>query len=521
MAKLAFLTTGGTGVLNPYKPQRAPLQRVVRHGAFLSMCILLGLMNGFLWVLLPPQLFLVFVLPVAVLLLLVIWALPDVDHAPTRWVSRLFLVYLGVTMLWPSYLAFQVTGLPLISIQRLAVVPLALLSIICYSISAAFRAELKVVFSDAKWPLRLVLGLILVQLATTFWAQNVPYAISFTLKFWSQYTVCFFVAAWVATAAGRERSIVKVLVGAALVLCVIASLEFFNHGVLWINHIPSFLQVEQEGLFQRFVEGAVRDGRYRAVGTYAVSLSLAEVLALSTPFIIHQLVKAKSIWIIALWGLADLLLLWGIETTQSRLGTLGWVVAHAVYGCLWAFRRWRRQRTDIVAPAVSLMYPLATLVFFVGMFTVPAIRNRTIGGGSTGASDQSRMEQFAQLWPKLGANPFGYGGGSSGTVLQYYDPGGLLTVDSYVITLLLDYGVIGFLLFASLLVYMAVKMIQVAWSAVDRHDVDLALPLACVFLVMIEVRLVLSQFDNHPLLFALLGLGAAVLARARRNGVQV
>jgi hypothetical protein len=521
MARLAFLGTNGTAVLQPYKPQRAPLHRFLRHGAFLSMCILLGLMNGFLWVLLPPQLFLVFALPLAVLLLLVIWALPDVEHAPTRWVARLFLIYLGVTMLWPSYLAFQVSGLPLISIQRLAVVPLALLFVICYSISAAFRTDLKNVFDDSKWPLRLVAAFTLVQLLTIFWAQNVPYAISFTLKFWMQYTVCFFVAAWLAMSAGRDRSIVRLLVGAALILSVIASLEWFNHGVLWINHIPSFLQVEQEGLFQRFVEGAMRDGRYRAVGTYSVSLSLAEVLALSTPFIIHQMMKAKSIWIIALWGLADLLLLWGIETTQSRLGTLGWVVAHAVYGCLWAFRRWRRQRTDIVAPAVSLMYPIATLVFFVGMFTIPAIRNRTIGGGSTGASDQSRLEQFAQMWPKLKANPFGYGGGSSGTVLQYYDPGGLLTVDSYVITLLLDMGVIGFLLFAGLLIYLAVKMIQVAWSATDKHEVDLALPLACAFLVMIEVRLVLSQFDNHALLFALMGLGAALLSRARRNGVQV
>jgi hypothetical protein len=38
---------------------------------------------------------------------------------------------------------------------------------------------------------------------------------------------------------------------------------------------------------------------------------------------------------------------------------------------------------------------------------------------------------------------------------------------------------------------------------------------------MIEVRLVLSQQDNHAILFTLMGLGAAVLARARRSGLQV
>jgi hypothetical protein len=79
---------------------------------------------------------------------------------------------------------------------------------------------------------------------------------------------------------------------------------------------------------------------------------------------------------------------------------------------------------------------------------VPAIRNRTIGGGSTGFSDQARQVQFDMLWPKLFANPFGYGSGRSGEVLGYRLPGGLLTVDRYVITMLLDYDVIGFLLFA-------------------------------------------------------------------------
>lgn len=521
MASLAFLTTAPTPVLAPYKRQRSPWQRFVRYGLFLSMCIALGLMNGFMFVLLPPQLFLFYVLPLAALLLLVIWALPDVEHVPLKWLSRLLLIYLGVTMLWPTYLAVHISGLPWISVQRLAVVPLALAFVTFYSISAAFRGELREVFRHAQWPLRLVLLFTLWQFLTIFWANNPPYAISQTLRFWVQTTICFFVAAWMFVSVERGRSFVRLLVGAGMILAVIAPLEWLNQGVLWINHIPSFLQVEQDSLVTRFVQGSARDGRYRAVGIYSVSLSLAEILALVTPFVIHRLMKARGIWVIALWGLADLALLGAIETTQSRLGTLGWIVAHAVYGCLWAFRRWRQQRTDLVAPAVSLLYPLGAVVFFIGMFTVPAIRNRTIGGGSTGASDQSRLEQFAQMWPKVGANPFGHGGGSSGQVLGYFDPGGLLTVDSYVITLLLDYGVIGFGAFAALLVYLAVKMIQVAWSARDGDDLEMALPLACAFLVMIEVRMVLSQQDNHAILFTLMGFGVAILARARRGGVKV
>jgi hypothetical protein len=520
MARLAFLASGPTAVLEPYKKQRAVWQRFLRYGLFLMACVFLGLMNGFLWVMLPAQLFLVFAAPLGLLLLLVIWALPDVDNAPVRWVYRLLLVYLAVSMIWPAYLALQISGLPWISLQRLSVFPLAILFVLCYSVSAAFRAELSDVFSRAKWPLRLVVMFTLVQLLTIFWSVSPAYSISYTLRFWLQFTICFFAAAWVFVEADRTRRFLQLFVGAALVLTLIAGLEWINQGVLWANHIPSFLQVENDALVNRYVTGSVRDGSHRSVGPFPVSLSLAEILAIASPFVLHQLLKSRALLAILLWGIADLALLGAIELTQSRLGTLGWVIAHAVYGCLWGFRRWQRHRTDIVAPAVSLLYPLGVVVFFIGMFTVPAIRNRTIGGGSTGFSDQSRLEQFAQMWPKVFSNPFGYGGGNSGSVLGYFDPGGLLTVDSYVITILLDHGVLGLALFAALLVYLAVKMIQVAWSAKD-NDFDIALPLGCAFIVMIEVRLVLSQQDNHAILFTLMGLGAAVLARARRSGLQV
>lgn len=515
MARLAFLASGTTAVLEPYKKQRALWQRFLRYGLFLSACVFLGLMNGFLWVMLPPQLFLVFALPLGLLLLLVIWALPDVKNAPVSWVYNLLLVYLAVSMIWPPYLALHISGLPWISLQRLAVFPLAILFVLCYSVSAELRDELATVFSRAKWPLRLILMFTLVQLLTIFWSPNPVGSISFTLRFWLQFTVCFFVGAWAFVSPDRTRRFLNLLVTVGIVLTVIAALEWLNQGVLWANHIPSFLQVENDGLLERYVTGRARDGSHRVVGPYPVSLSLAEGLALISPFVIQRVINARGIGRLLLWLAADIGLLAAIETTQSRLGTLGWLIAHALYGCLWAFKRWRMQRTDIVAPAISLLYPFGVVTFFIGMFTIPAIRNRTIGGGSTGASDQSRMEQFSQMWPKLAQNPFGNGGGNSGYTLQYFDPGGLLTVDSDVISLLLDYGVIGFLLFASLLIYLTVKMVQLAWSSVQEDGLELSTPLACALLVVIEVRLVLSQQDNHAVVFTLLGLATALLARGK------
>ena len=212
-----------------------------------------------------------------------------------------------------------------------------------------------------------------------------------------------------------------------------------------------------------------------------------------------------------------LFLLLAINLTQSRLGVLGWLIAHGYYICVWAFTRWRRIRTDIVSPAIAMIYPVGLALFTFAMFTVPAVRNRTIGGGSSGLSDQSRKDQFAMMWPKLFQNPFGYGGGRSGDVLGYRLPGGLLTVDSYIITMLLEYGVIGFLLYFGTLTYGAYKLTGISY----RHpggSGNIALPLATFFVIAIEVKAVLSQADNVPLVAIFLGLSAAVIWSADKAG---
>jgi uncharacterized membrane protein (UPF0136 family) len=500
-------------VLPNYRRQRSTLERVLKHGGFLVFCIALGFFYGFFYTLFPPQLLVYLVIPILFLALLVIWALPDTDRAPTRLLIRLFFAFFVAMVLWPNYLAIQLPGLPWMTLRRLIAFPMVGIALICYSTSSRFRTEIAEVLRATR-PLGWMIGAFtLVQLLVIFWSAFPFQTLNYTLNYWFAVTSVFFVGAWALTRERRSELLTGIIIGTALFLCLLAALEYRNQAVLWAGHIPSFLQVQDE-VMNRYLTAAVRDAQYRAVATFSVSLAFAEYLAIATPFIIHKLMKSRGIGGILAWGVADLALLAAINLTQSRLGILGWITAHALYGCIWAFKRWRDKRADLIAPAVSLVYPAGAILFFIGMFTVPAIRNRTIGGGSTGFSDQARQVQFDMLWPKMFANPFGYGGGRSGEVLGYRLPGGLLTVDSYVITILLDYGVIGFSLFAGALVYAAAKMIQLAWRP-EQKELDLALPLACALVVAIQVRLVLSQSDNIPLLYMLMGMAAALVWRAK------
>jgi hypothetical protein len=500
-------------VLPNYRRPRSRLERIVKHGGFLAACVLLGLIYGFLYTLFPPQLLIYLGLPIVALSIVVIWALPDTNRAPTKLLTRLFFTLLVVLFLWPNYLALQLPGLPWMTLRRLLAFPLLGVFLICYSTSAHFRSELASSLRSVRPLLLMVAAFMAVQFLTIFWSDVPAFSLNQVLNFWASSIALLFVTAWVLTRPKAMDRFTTILILLALFLCGLAALEYWNGQVLWAGHIPSFLQV-QDPIATKYLEAQVRDAAYRAVTTFSVSLSFAEFLAIVTPFVLHRLLNSREVGPILLWGLADLALLGAIVLTQSRLGIVGWLLAHVLYICIWAFRRWRIQRTDIIAPAISIAYPIGALLFFVGMFTIPAIRNRTIGGGSTGFSDQARADQFALLWPRLFDNPFGYGGGRSGDILGYRLPGGMVTVDSYVITLAIDYGIIGLCLFFGALIYAAAKMFQIAWRS-PTGESAIALPLACALTIVIQIRLVLSQPDNIPLFYMLIGMAAVVAWRAR------
>lgn len=501
-------------VLGSYRRQRSPLDRVFRAGGFATLCAILGLVYGVVWTMLPAQIFIFFLIPIALLALLVIWALPDTVAEPTPWIVTLLMTYLVGSIIWPNYLAFQIPGLPWLSLRRLVGIPLLVIFLISYSTSPVLRTSLHQALRSSKPVAVAIIALTVLQVLTMFASSNVPSTVSRTIKSWIEFTAIFFVAVWVMSNPANVKRLVNLLLFSAIVLCVIAGLEWANKGVIWANYIPSFLKIEDADLLERLLSASVRDGQYRVIGPYAVSLSLAECLAIVSPFAVHKIMTNVRLERVLFWIAVDLMLFAAIEVTQSRLGTLGWIIAHASYGCIWAFRRWGRMKSDIIAPAISLVFPVGAFVLFVGMFTIPAIRNRTIGGGSTSLSDQSRLDQFSMMWPKLFRNPFGHGTGQSGEVLGYVDPGGRLTVDSYIITTLLDYGVIGLILLSVFLIYPIVKLIGIAWKGHD-NEFDVALPLACALTVVVEVRLVLSQTENLGLIFLLVGTAVAVIHRYR------
>ena len=103
--------------------------------------------------------------------------------------------------------------------------------------------------------------------------------------------------------------------------------------------------------------------------------------------------------------------------------------------------------------------------------------------------------------------------GLGAQVVGFTEPGGLLTLDSYVLTLLVETGLPGLLFFFGMIVFSAWFGVSAYLSNQTRLSA-LAGCVACSLIAFGAYRFFLNQHDNHTLLFELVGF-AVLLSNPR------
>jgi O-antigen ligase len=190
-----------------------------------------------------------------------------------------------------------------------------------------------------------------------------------------------------------------------------------------------------------------------------------------------------------------------------------------VYGFMASWRVRQQRPNSLAASAVIFAYPmLAALVASLVVFW-RRLHVLIIGGGQQQASTDARGTQWAMGWPKIISHPFGHGAGNSGEVLGFFNPGAdSPTVDSYFLTLLLDYGFIGL---ASFLVMMFLAIwygFRAYNRAKDEHMLMLA-PLTIALFNFTVIKAVSSTEGSLPIVFVIMGCVVGLTAIQQRQGL--
>jgi len=507
-------------IIRPYVDFRRPLRRIGRL-IFPIGLALFCLFYGFAFALTAPYLLVPFVVPIVVLVLLSIWALPDAPHAPTRSMEFCFAAVLISRILWPNYLAVELPGLPWITILRLAGVPMAFLLLICLSTSAQFRSELGQSLRAAPGLFTCTVGLMICEFATLPLSEHVTASLQLALLDLVYMVAMVFIGAWLGRIPGRASRYVDLLLLLAVPIMLMTVLEVRQQNLLWNGHVPSFLKINDPAAI-RMMSSVTRGttGEYRTKATFTTALGLAEYLAILTPFFIHKVVRSSSVTVRLLSTLALPLSFYCILTTQARLGVVGFLASCLLYILFWGIGRFTSKRGDLFGAAVVYGYPAFFAAFMVAVFSVHRLRILVLGGGEAQSSNEARASQISTGIPNIFRNPIGHGVGEAANYVGTYGGGDFITIDNYYLTLGLDVGIIGLGMFIGMFacsVFATSRSISKYYS-IPEDELSLLTPTAVSICAFLVIKSVFSQTDNHMLLFALLGISAGLIYRVKAAG---
>jgi O-antigen ligase len=189
----------------------------------------------------------------------------------------------------------------------------------------------------------------------------------------------------------------------------------------------------------------------------------------------------------------------GILVSGSRGGYVGFLVSMAVFTGAWAVRKAQTDKASLAPAFVGLLAALAFGTVLMAVLFTHRGHDMVLRSGDEAASTEGRWVQWAAALPIIKTNPItGHGFATGGADIA-------MSIDSYLISLLLETGVPG------LVFFIGICCLPI-WFGIRNYICDLsefgavAGALACSFIAFALYRLVLSQRENNMLQFFLLGL---------------
>ena len=481
--------------------------KIAKFSVVTTSISIVGLLIGAMVVILPPM------APVGAVALagvVLMWAAPELRRVPQRVLHAAFLAVVVVDLCVPAYYAVQFPGLPWISIRRL--ITMIMIVLLCFTIagSASTRQRLSNILAKNTPLFICLIGFVAMAFISIFVSQIPTDSLSHFLEIVLNWYIPFFGCLVVLRSQRDIFNIFRIVGILVIVVSFIGVLEFITQHRLAIDVIPKSLLSSMMAANPSFADlvnsNPFRNGQYRASAVFNVPLSFGEFAAMVGPIGGYFLLHSEK-WIGRILGLSVLAsVLLALFVSGSRGGIIAFLIAMPTLFGLWVVRYSRLHRHSLAGPVAAV----TALIGFVSVVAIIFIWQRAynvvLGGGDAASSNDARLMQWQLAWPHILQNPVtGHGVGMAGFVIDYHSPGGLLTQDSYVMTLLVDMGVPGLFCFFGMIFFAVWACTHIYLTNFDRFGA-LGGPLACSFIAFGFYRFALSQQENQTLFFFLLAL---------------
>jgi O-antigen ligase len=476
---------------------------VIRHlapiVAWAALSIFLGMIVGFAAVVLPPTGAFGIVALAGVVLL---WAMPNLALVSVGAIRKTFFVMLIADLCIPYYYTVQISNLPWISARRLATFALIVPFLLGVASSSDARRRITDRVRSSWLTFICAAGFLAMAFLSVFTSPIPAESMSALTDAILSWYVPLFAVIYMVKDSNDVLFILKVICFCAIFNTAAGILEFVFHHRFFLDVFPKGMLetlIENNPSLEGLLKTPFRNGFYRASSTFVVSLSFGEFEIIVVPiglfFVLHRSDLFERILgaLVAIGGIV------GVFCSGSRGAYLGFLASMAAFVVIWSVRRAQRNRASLVPSIVALVGTISFATIIALIIVWPRAHNLVLGGGAEAASTQGRYEQWMVGIPFIKSNPiFGHGFTMGGFLIES-------SIDSYVLSLLLETGVPGLVFFSGLL-FLPVWYGLRSYLSDSSQAAALAGALSCSFIAFTVNRLVLSQRENHMLIFSLIAI---------------
>lgn len=447
---------------------------------------------------------------------LVALLVPSDTAAPERLLRGMLNTLLLLWGVWPAYLSYKVGTLPDISPVRLVYWALIALWLFSMAASKDFRSTL---FERAK-PFKMFFWLISLftvwQIVAGFASEHWLYSAYYAMKALLPGYVVFLIAVGIyRNLEELERAMVMVVI-AAVIASLVGFAEVVHGSNLFVRFFPSDPE-RLQGLAWILVEKS-REGVLRISSTFSHPLALAEYLSMCLPLAAYLMLKGATRTRRWLGLLAIPVIVAAIYLTHARSALIVVGAVTIIYAIIAGLRGMQQTKRY----AHSLLGAFVLVV--VGVSGIAAIGSAMeLAKGRTAeerGSTHARVIMYQRAADAIEKQPvMGYGPGLAAYTIGRLPGQKNLTIDSYFLTVALESGGVGLVLYAWLLLYPIYRGARLA--VIERGRFGwLGLSFAVALVAFAIEKTVLSLTNNFDFSWVLAGMLLTVVWRNKTEGAE-